>query len=45
MGVQLADPAGLDPAQTAEWAASLARSIRVLARFARQLKEVSNGDQ
>jgi hypothetical protein len=41
MGVQLADPAGLDPAQAAEWAASLSRSLRVLARFARQLKEVS----
>ena len=41
MSVQLADPAGLDPAQAAEWAASLSRSIRVLAKFARQLKEVS----
>jgi hypothetical protein len=41
MGVQLADLAGLDPAQAGEWAASLSRSLRVLARFARQLKEVS----
>ena len=41
MSVQLADPAGLDPGQASEWAASLSRSIRVLAKFARQLKEVS----
>jgi hypothetical protein len=40
MSVQLADPAGLDPAQAAEWAASLSRSLRVLSRFVRQLKEV-----
>jgi hypothetical protein len=44
MSVQLADLAGLDPAQASEWAASLARSIRVLSKFVRQLKEVSNGD-
>jgi hypothetical protein len=41
MGVQLADPAGLDPAVAGEWAASLARSIRVLSKFVRQLNEVS----
>jgi hypothetical protein len=40
MSVQLADPAGLDPGQTGEWVASLSRSLRVLARFARQLKKV-----
>jgi hypothetical protein len=45
MGVQLADPAGLDPGQASEWAASFSRSLRVLAKFARQLKEVSNGDR
>jgi hypothetical protein len=45
MGVQLADPAGLDPTQASEWAASLSRSIRVLSKFARQLKEVSIGDR
>ena len=28
MGVELADPAGLDPAEAAEWAASMTRSIR-----------------
>jgi hypothetical protein len=41
MGVQLADPAGLDPRRAGEWASSLSRSLRVLAKFARQLKEVS----
>jgi hypothetical protein len=41
MGVQLAEPAGLDPGRAGEWAASLSRSLRVLAKFARQLKEVS----
>jgi hypothetical protein len=41
MCVQLADPAGLDAGQADEWAASLSRSLRVLARFVRQLKEVS----
>jgi hypothetical protein len=41
IGVQLADPAGLDPGQAGEWAASLSRSLRVLAKFARQVKEVS----
>ncbi len=39
MGVELADPAGLDPAQAAEWAASITRSIRVLSKFVRQMKE------
>jgi hypothetical protein len=41
MSVQLADPAGVDPAQAAEWAASLARSLRVLSKFVRQMKEVT----
>jgi hypothetical protein len=46
MGVELADPAGLDsagldPAEAAAWAASMTRSIRALSRFARQLKEVT----
>jgi hypothetical protein len=41
MGVQLADPADVDPAQATEWAASLARSIQALGRFVRQLKQVS----
>jgi hypothetical protein len=40
MGVQLADPADVDPAQATEWAASLSRSIRALGRFVRQLKAV-----
>jgi hypothetical protein len=39
MGVALADPAGLDPAQAAGWAASMDRSIRQLAKFVRQMKE------
>jgi hypothetical protein len=39
MGVELADPAGLDPAQAAEWAASMTRSLRVLSRFLREMKE------
>jgi hypothetical protein len=38
-GVELADPAGLDPAEAAAWAASMTRSIRALGKFARQLKE------
>jgi hypothetical protein len=41
MGVQLADPAGLDPAEAAQHAASMTRSIRVLSRFLRQLKAVT----
>ena len=41
MSVQLVDPAGLDPAQAAEWAASLACSLRVLSKFVRQMKEVT----
>ena len=41
MGVELADPAGLDPAEAAAWAASMTRSIRALSKFARQLKEVT----
>jgi DNA-binding CsgD family transcriptional regulator len=39
MGVVLADPAGLDPAQIAGWAASMDRSIRQLSKFVRQMKE------
>jgi hypothetical protein len=41
MGVQLADPAGLDPAEAADLAASMTRSIRVLSKFLRQMKEVT----
>ena len=41
MSVQLVNPAGLDPAQAAEWAASLACSLRVLSKFVRQMKEVT----
>jgi hypothetical protein len=39
MGVELADPAGLDPAEAAEWAASMTCSIRLLSKFVRQMKE------
>jgi hypothetical protein len=39
MGVELADPAGLDPAEATEWAASMTRSIRQLSKFLRQMKE------
>jgi hypothetical protein len=39
MGVELADPAGLDTAEAAEWAASMTRSIRLLSKFVRQVKE------
>jgi hypothetical protein len=39
MSVELADPAGLDPTQTAEWAASMTRSIRALSKFLHQIKE------
>ena len=39
MGVELADPAGLDPAEADGWAVSMTRSIRVLSKFARQVKE------
>ena len=41
MGVELADPAELDPAEAAAWAASITRSTRALSRFARQIKEAS----
>jgi hypothetical protein len=41
MSVGLADPAGLDPAEATEWAASMTRSIRALSKFARQMKESS----
>jgi hypothetical protein len=39
LGVELADPTGLDLAEAAAWAASMTRSIRALSTFARQLKE------
>jgi hypothetical protein len=41
MGVELANPAELDPAEAAVWAASITRSTRALSRFARQMKEAS----
>jgi hypothetical protein len=43
MGIELADPAALDPAEAGEWAASLTSSIRVLSRFARKMKETTHG--
>ena len=39
MGVDLADPTELDPAEAAAWAASITRSTRALSRFAHQIKE------
>jgi transposase len=39
MGVELADPAELDPAEAAAWVASITCSTRALSRFARQIKE------
>jgi hypothetical protein len=39
MSVQLADPGDLDPAEAAEWAASFARSIRVLTQFLAQMRK------
>jgi hypothetical protein len=39
MGIELADPAGLDPGQAAEWTASMTRSIRAISKFVRQMKE------
>ena len=41
MGVELADPAELDPAEAVASAASITRSARALSRFARQIKEAS----
>jgi hypothetical protein len=41
MSVQLVDLADVDPGLVGEWASSLSRSLRVLAKFARQVKEVS----
>jgi hypothetical protein len=41
MAVDLADPAGLDPAEAADWAASMSRSLRVLSKFVRHMKEVT----
>jgi hypothetical protein len=40
MSVELADLAQINPALAPEWAGSLTRSLRVLTRFTRQLKEV-----
>jgi hypothetical protein len=39
MGVALADLARLDQADASEWATSMARSIRQLSKFVRQMKE------
>jgi hypothetical protein len=39
MSVALADPAQLDPAEAAAWAASMTRSIRALSAFVREMKE------
>jgi hypothetical protein len=39
LGVELADPAGLDPAEAGGWAASMTRSLRALSKFARQMKQ------
>jgi hypothetical protein len=39
MGVELADPAGLDPAEASEWVTSMGRSIRQLSTFVRRMKE------
>jgi hypothetical protein len=39
MGVELADLTGLDPGEAAGWALSMSRSIRLLSKFVRQLKE------
>jgi hypothetical protein len=41
LGLGLADPAALDAAKAADWAASMTHSIRALSRFARQMKEQS----
>jgi hypothetical protein len=41
MGVTLADPADLDPAQAAEWTTSLSRSIRVLRQFLAQMRKAT----
>jgi len=39
MGVELADPATLDPAEAAAWAASMTCSVRALSKFVRVMKE------
>jgi hypothetical protein len=39
MAVELADPVGLDPGEATEWPASMSRSIRLLSKFLRQVKE------
>jgi hypothetical protein len=39
MGVELADPAGLDPADASEWVTSMTRSIRQLSKFVRRIKD------
>lgn len=40
MGVELADIAAIDPAEAGAWAASMDRSLRVLRRFARQIRQI-----
>jgi transposase len=39
LGVELADTAGIDPAEAAAWAESMTRSIRALSKFLREMKE------
>lgn len=41
MGVELIDYAELDPVEARQWVASLTDSLRVLNRFAKQIKETS----
>ncbi|MBO0817685.1 MAG: hypothetical protein J2P30_21355 [Actinobacteria bacterium] len=42
MGVKLANPGEIDPAEVPEWAVSMRQSLRVLRRFARQIEEVTS---
>jgi hypothetical protein len=42
MGVELANLSEVNPAEAGEWATSMTRSLRVLSRFARQLREVAS---
>jgi hypothetical protein len=41
LAIELADAAGLDPAEAPGWAASMTRSLRVLSKFVRQMKETT----
>lgn len=41
LAIELADAARLDPAEAPEWAASMTRSLRVLSKFVRQMKETT----